>query len=139
MLAQDLQLSYRRAAIEGASPIGLVIALYDQLTTDYRRAAAAIRRGDIEGRIAELNHALTVLAQLESWIDRDRGGELAVNLTVFYGHLRARMMEASLRQNAALLDELIGLVLHVRTAWQQKDVPTPTPSASITRMTAVSA
>lgn len=123
MLAQDLQLSYRRAAIEGASPVGLVIALYDQLTTDFRRAAAAIRRGDIEGRCAELNHALTVLAQLESWVDRDQGGELALNLTVFYGHLRTKMMEASIRQNATTLEELIGLVLHVRTAWQQKDAP----------------
>lgn len=137
MLAQDLQLSYRRAAVDGASPVGLVIALYDQLTTDFRRAAAAIRRGDIEGRCTELNHALMVLAQLESWVDRDNGGELALNLAVFYGHLRAKMMEASIRQNPATLEELIGLVLHVRTAWQQKDAPV-VPVTGAARMTAIS-
>ncbi|MDR3735821.1 MAG: flagellar export chaperone FliS [Acidobacteriaceae bacterium] len=121
MMPSDVQLSYRRSAIQGASPIGLVIALYDTLSGDLRRAASAIRSHDIEKRCAELNHASAVLGQLEDWIDVKSDGRLAESLSAFYGYLRARMMEAALRQSDSLLDEQIDLILLVRAAWQERD------------------
>ena len=42
-------LSYREAAVAGASPLRLVILLYEQGLEDLRRALAAQNRGDIEG------------------------------------------------------------------------------------------
>jgi len=121
MTSNYAQLSYRRSAIQGASPIGLVIALYDALSRDLRRAAEAIRSHDIQRRCAEVNHALLVLGQLEDWIDNKRDERLAESLSQFYSYLRARMREASLKQSAQLLEDQIDLVLQVRTAWQQKD------------------
>jgi flagellar biosynthetic protein FliS len=118
----DTGLSYRKSAIEGASGIGLVIALYDTLWGDLRRAAEAIRHHDIELRCRELNHGTLVLGQLESWIATENGGDLAASLTQFYRHLRARMMEASVKQSAQVLEELMDLILHVRSAWQQRDL-----------------
>jgi len=47
---------------------------------------------------------------------------LAKSLVMFYGFLRAKMMEASLRQSAALLEELVELVVQVRSAWQQREL-----------------
>jgi flagellar biosynthetic protein FliS len=118
-MKQSNDLSYRKSAIEGASPIGLVIALYDTLWGDLRRAAAAIRENDIEKRCRELNHAALVLGQLENWIDLKNGGELAKNLTQLYAYLRAKMMEASIAKSAPMLEAQMELILHVRTSWQQ--------------------
>ena len=129
-MSQSNELSYRKSAIEGASPIGLVIALYDTLWGDLRRAAAAIRENDIEKRCKELKHAALVLGQLEDWIDLKRGGDLAQNLTHFYAYLRAKMMEASIAKSATMLEAQMELILHVRTSWQQRDMvitPPPTP------------
>jgi flagellar biosynthetic protein FliS len=129
-MSQSNELSYRKSAIEGASPIGLVIALYDTLWGDLRRAAAAIRENDIEKRCRELNHAALVLGQLENWIDLKNGGELAKNLTQLYAYLRAKMMEASIAKSATMLEAQMELILHVRTSWQQRDmVITPTPAS----------
>jgi flagellar secretion chaperone FliS len=125
MKRNETELSYRRSAIEGASPIGLVIALYDTLSGDLRRAASAIRNNDIEARCKDLNHAVLVLGQLEDWIDQKNGGELAQNLSSFYSYLRAKMMEASLSQSAQLLEAQIDLILQVRSAWQQRDMSSP--------------
>lgn len=122
MKRNETELSYRRSAIEGASPIGLVIALYDTLSGDLRRAANAIRNNDIEARCKDLNHAVLVLGQLEDWIDQKNGGELAQNLSSFYAHIRAKMMEASLNRSAKLLEAQIELILQVRSAWQQRDM-----------------
>ena len=121
MKPSQTELSYRKSAIEGASSIGLMIALFDTLAGDLRRAAAAIRKNDIEKRCKELDHASLVLGQLESWVDMDKGGESSQTLVQFYGHLRAQMMEASVSQSAAVLDAQIEMILHVRSAWQKLD------------------
>jgi flagellar protein FliS len=121
MELSQTELSYRKSAIEGASSIGLIIALFDTLAGDLRRAAAAIRKNDIEKRCRELNHAALVLGQLESWIDLDQGGDSARTLSQFYAYLRAKMMEASVSKSAQLLETLIDMILHVRTAWQKLD------------------
>ena len=92
MNRSDTLLSYRKSSVEGASPIGLVIALYDTLSGDLSRAAEALRNDDIEARCRQLNHATLVLGQLEDWIDLPNGGDLAVNLKAFYAYLRARLL-----------------------------------------------
>jgi flagellar protein FliS len=120
------ELSYRKSAIEGASPIGLMIVLFDTFAGDLRRAAVAIRNKDIEKRCKELNHAALVVGQLESWLDLKNGGVPAANLSRFYKYLRAKMMEASIKQSAEVLDALIEMVLQVRCTWQKYDLmPAP--------------
>lgn len=121
MKLSKTELSYRKSAIEGASSIGLIIALFDTLAGDLRRAAAAIRKSDIEKRCKELDHASLVLGQLESWVDMDKGGESAQALSRFYAYLRATMMEASVTQSAALLDTQIDTILQIRSAWHKLD------------------
>jgi flagellar protein FliS len=115
------ELSYRQTSIAGASPIGLMIVLFDTLVGDLRRAAGALRKNDIEARCKELNHAALVIGQLESWIDLKNGGESAESLSRFYAYLRAKMMEASVSKSAAVLENQIEMILHVRSAWQQLD------------------
>jgi len=127
MTMTETGLSYRKSAIEGASPIGLMIALFDTLVGDFRRAATAIRKNDIEARCRELNHAALVLGQLENWVDLKNGGESAESLARFYAYLRAKMMEAAVTQSASILDLQIEMILHVRTAWQQLDSAAPPP------------
>ena len=95
------EMSYRQSAIQGASPIGLMIALFDRLAGDLRRAAAALRKNDIETRCKELNHALLVLGQLGNWVDVKNGGESAQTLSRFYAYLRSKILEAAASETAA--------------------------------------
>jgi len=118
------EMTYRSCAIAGASPVDLMIVLFDRLVADLRRAAEAIRVGDIETRCDEINHALLVLGQLESWLDREKGGEPARLLASFYARLRAGMMQGSVTLSPALLEEQIEALIHIRSSWQQL-VPMP--------------
>jgi flagellar secretion chaperone FliS len=122
MKLSGTELSYRRSAIEGASPIGLMIALFDTVVGDLRRAAFALRKDDIETRCRELNHATLVLGQLNEWVDLENGGESAQTLSRFYAYLRAKMMEAAITKSAKLLEAQIDMIVHVRSAWQKLDV-----------------
>src|SRR5450631_1103333 len=108
--------SYRRVAVEGVGPVGLVIMLYDRLVADLRAAVSAMRRGDIEARCAELKHALLILQQLEGSLDHERGGAAAGNLAMFYSYTRAQVMEAQVKMSTALLEKLVAHVLDVKSA-----------------------
>ena len=130
MYADQRELAYRRTALAGATPAGMTIALYDTLSGNLRRASNAIQQGLIEKRCAEMNHALLVIGQLESMSGTMGGDELAGSLSLFYTHLRSKMMEASVKQSAPLLEAQLDLVLQVRAAWQQRDSLVSQPVAA---------
>ncbi len=132
MYPQQRELSYRRSAAAGASWIGLTIALYDTITGNLRRAAKAIRENKIEARCNEVNHALLVLGQLESMMSKQGKDDLSDSLSMFYSVIRLKMMEASIKQSAPLMEAQIELILQVRTAWQQRDTAVaPVPAGML--------
>lgn len=115
-----MDLAYRRTAATGASGLTLLIALYDTIAGDLRRAAAAQRAGDLEKRSREVKHALAVLAVLENWIDSE-SGELARKLLRFYARLRKTMIDAQAKQSAEMLERMMADVLGIRELWQQME------------------
>jgi len=129
MKRNQTELAYLQAAVQNASPVGLVIILLDQLINDLKRAIAALESRDIEARSAELKHGFLVLAQLEGSLDMEKGGQAAINFSRFYSTVRVAMMKAHIKADPAILVSQIGLLLDVRQAWQQVDTPNITSSA----------
>lgn len=121
------QLTYRQAALQGASGFGFLIALYDTLIADLRRAAEAQLAGDIERRGNQVNHALLVLGYLQNWIHPEAEGELANQLLAFYSRLRSSLIVAQARQSAEMLQQHIPELLHLRRIWQDLELGTANP------------
>jgi flagellar secretion chaperone FliS len=114
-------LVYRMTAVQGASGFGLLIALYDTLAGDLRRAAEAQRARALDKRAKELNHAIAVIGVLQNWVDPG-SGDLAKQLSSFYTQLRRTIMQAQVQQDAAMLEELMNETLHIRETWQRLDL-----------------
>jgi flagellar protein FliS len=125
------ELAYRKTALGGAGGLGLMIALYDTLAGDLRRAAEAERRNDIEKRCKEVNHALLVIAHLDDAINRGSGGELAQQLRAFYSALRCKMIEAQARRSPEMLEENMARILEIRAAWQKTETGDATSPAHV--------
>lgn len=113
----NARMSYREAAVEGASPVRLVILLYEQTQEDLRQALDAQRRGDIEARTGSINHAILVIGYLQASLDKERGGRVAVNLERFYDQVRSGLVDAQFRQSATALEQQIALLMQVHEAW----------------------
>lgn len=114
------EFAYRKvAAASSASGIGSLIALYDTLAGNLRRAADAERNNDLGQRANELNHALMVIAFLEDQIDRGPGGELAEQLTALYRGMRRRVVLAQAKRSPEMLENEMAEVLKIRETWQQ--------------------
>jgi flagellar protein FliS len=141
----DARTSYREVAVRGASPVRLVICLYEQAIADLRRAIMALEQGDIEARTRAINHALTVIAQLQGSLDMERGGDVAQNLQQFYNSVRIGLVEAQSQQSRGILEQQISQLMLVHEAWQEverelampKSLPSsvplpPAPTASVT-------
>jgi flagellar protein FliS len=125
------EMAYRRTAVGGASGFGLLIALYDTLAGDLRRAADAERANDIEKRCKEVNHALLVIAHLEDGLSRGSGGGLAQQLVVFYSALRRAMMQAQVKRSPEILEQQIARVLEVRAIWQRHEMNSSSNTAEV--------
>jgi len=120
-----IQSVYRQGAARGATPVGQVVALYDTILRDFRRASAAFDCADIEARIFEMNHALTVIAELQNTLDFGRGGDAAKRLNNFYELARYLILQANVSPAASAFQRLIDLFTPLRQAWQQIDEQLP--------------
>lgn len=110
-------LSYRESAVTGASPLHLVILLYEQAMEDLRRAIEALRHRDVEERTRQINHALSVIGHLQATLDKEQGGKVAENLALFYEQVRRGLVEAQCRQSESLLEGQISHLMKVYGAW----------------------
>jgi flagellar biosynthetic protein FliS len=115
-------LAYRKTAVEGASGFGLLIALFDTLAGNLRRAAAAQRKNDLETRCNEAKHAVLVIGYLENCLTRSPGGELTRQLAAFYSTLRRKLIEAQANQSAETLEREMAVVLKIREHWQKLEL-----------------
>jgi flagellar secretion chaperone FliS len=129
MTHQNAAHSYEMDNARGASAIGGIVALFDTIIRDFQRASVAIAAGNIEIRVRQLNHALTVIAELQGVLDYQRGGIAAKRFERFYEVTRGLIMEANLRGTQESLRELIALYTPVRQAWRTIDQRMPPSEA----------
>ena len=156
MKQDEIASYYRQVSATGANPVGMVVRLYDRILEDFRRALEAIAANDIKGRVASLNHALLIIAELDSVLDFERGGIVAQHLRGFYNVTRSLIVEANARTSGQQIQKPMDLYMPLRQAWQQveQDVaqqkiklpadsrsaePLPRPAANSARRTPVMA
>jgi len=121
MAANDAAAAYHQVSAHGSSPVGLIISLYDTILRDFRRALAALDAGNVETRIFELNHAITVIGHLQEVLDHERGGEAAKRFEQFYGVTRGMIVDANAQPSRGSINNLIELYGSLREAWQEAD------------------
>src|ERR1700722_7270254 len=92
-------LAYRQFSVQGATPLGLVVMLYDGAIAAMQRAMAAIENHDIEKKCAELSKAQAIVAQLEGTLNFELGGEVAQTLKILYMHARGQMLKANIENS----------------------------------------
>jgi flagellar secretion chaperone FliS len=109
---------YRELAIKGATPVGLIVLLYDMAIESLSQAVRELDRGDIEARTADLNHALSIIGELERSLNFEAGGDVAARLANFYNVARCKILEANIKSNKETIERLSGVLTSIREAWQ---------------------
>ncbi len=122
--------TYQEHSLDGASPVELVVALYDGIIRFLYAAISAVERGDVRGRRIAVKRALAILIHLQARLRMDIGGRPAQVLSEFYASMFALILQASLGASAQRFGEVIGCVRNVRDAWRQIAAETARPAAN---------
>lgn len=110
---------YQAVAVETASPLQLVVMLYDGAIRFCGAAEDALHRGDAETARERIGRAQAILEELVGSLDVEAGGELAQNLYRLYEYMNFRLIEASVRQAPEPVAEVARLLRELRLAWAE--------------------
>jgi flagellar protein FliS len=111
--------SYRQMSFQTASPVGMVIVLFDYAIDGVERAVVALDEGNIETRTNELGRALTALGELQGGLDLKQGGDVARRMERFYSLVRGQLLEGQIKGSREQLQKMLKLLILVRDAWKQ--------------------
>lgn len=111
--------SYQQHALESASAVELVVALYDGILRFLYTADAAVERGDQAARRAAVKRALDIIIHLQARLRMDVGGTPAQALSEFYASIFAQILQASQSASRQKFQHAIECVRNVRDAWRE--------------------
>ncbi len=108
------------AQVQGANPHQLIGLVYDALLQALRQARVAMDRGDVVTKADRLGHAVRLIDEgLLAALNVEEGGDVAANLRGVYDYSMLRLTQANLRNDPAIVEEVIDLFVPVAQAWQQ--------------------
>ena len=112
---------YRESVVRGASPVGLIVILYEEVVRSLRRAQRGLQQGNIEERTLGVNHAVRVIGHLQSVLNFEAGGDVARELSAFYNAARAQILRASGGSGEETLGTFAADFSTIAEAWKQVD------------------
>ena len=114
---QQYQQVSAQTGVAYASPHRLIQMLMEGAFERIAVAKGCIQRQDIPGKGEQIGKAIDIVGGLRDGLNLEAGGELAANLDSLYEYMQRRLMEANLRSDIAILDEVAELRRPVKEAW----------------------
>ena len=110
---------YKQQSILTAPPGRLVVMLYDGCLRFLFQAAYAMREGDKVNSRDRMGRAEAIIDELTVTLDHERGGQIASRLQGIYAFCRKHLIEATIEQNPAKIEEVSELLGELRDAWAE--------------------
>lgn len=108
------------AAVITADPHKLILLLFDGAELAISAAKGHIEQGNIAGKGESIGKAVDIIDNgLKSCLDLKNGGEIAGKLEALYEYMVLRLSQANLKNNVAALDEVLGLLKEIHSAWAE--------------------
>ncbi len=107
-----------QSGVDGANPHQLIQMLFDGLLQTLNEARGAMQRGDVELKGRLIGKSVRILDEgLKGALNPAQGGEIAQNLRALYEYCVNRLTLANLRNDPALLEEVVVLIEPVAQSW----------------------
>jgi flagellar protein FliS len=103
--------------IEGATPHRLVQIMYEELLKSLDAMAFATARGDYVQRGEHQSKVLAILTGLETSLDFDKGGQIAVDLVAIYREGRRLVIAGGREGDAQLIVQAREMIQEISGAW----------------------
>ncbi len=109
---------YRSARTVTASPLGVLIQLYEGAVRFLRRGRLAMERGDVPARAEALRRAHAIVTELQVTLEHEHAPELAAQLDALYDFVLNRITRAHIEQRPERLAEAEKVLIELLEAWR---------------------
>ncbi|MGD6878741.1 flagellar export chaperone FliS [Bacillus infantis] len=109
--------SYQQNSVTTASPGELTLMLYNGCLKFINQAKKAITDKNIEAKNTNIQKAQNIIRELMVTLNMDQ--EVSENMMSLYDYMNRQLIEANLKSDAAILDEVEGLVTEFRDTWKE--------------------
>ena len=110
--------AYREAAVLTASPVQLVVMLYDGVERFLRQAEVVMGEGVIVQAYDRMQKAEAIIDELLATLDKS-AGQVAERLEAIYVFCKRLLMEARVEKNPAKLAKVRSLLAPLRESWNE--------------------
>lgn len=111
--------AYRKNAITSASPLQLVIMLYDGAIKNIEAGKNAMQKDDYFNQNKHLLKAQDIVNELTSAIDIEKGGEISTNLLSLYDFIFNSLVQSNIQDDPRPLDDCINILSQLRESWSE--------------------
>lgn len=110
---------YRKNAVNGASPLQLIVMLYDGALRFMEAGKHAMAFQDYPKQNDQLQRAQNVIMELMSCLDMEKGGEVAKNLFAIYTYVLNELIKANVEDSPDGVERCIRVMSELRDSWTQ--------------------
>ena len=103
--------------VHEATPHKLISMLLKGATDALAQAIGAIERKDFEGKSKKIIKATEIILNLQTYLDSEKGGEVADNLNELYTYMVKALIDANRTNDLEKLREVSGLLDTVAEGW----------------------
>lgn len=118
---------YRKTAVNGASPLQLIVMLYDGALKFIDAGKRAMEQGNVEEQNLQLQKAQKIVMELMSCLDMNGGGEVAQNLLALYSYAYNQLVLGNVEDQAEYLDQAAKVLADLRESWVELERVSRTP------------
>jgi flagellar protein FliS len=127
--------TYSNIAIESkahsSDPHKLILMLYQGALLSIASAKNQMMRKEIAAKGQSISQAISIINDgLKASLDLNVGGQLAVNLSDLYTYMIQRLLQANMKNDPEILEEVSTLLLELRGAWESIRQSEPRPQVT---------
>jgi len=111
--------SYQAIDTLGKSMPELIIKVYDGAIYNFAKAIEFYRSGNLDDGYEAMEKAKKFVVHLYTSLDKEKGGEIAENLSRLYAYIVERINFAEATKNIGCIEESINLLNNVKEGWVQ--------------------
>jgi flagellar protein FliS len=117
MVTNNPYQSYQENAVQTASPGELTLMLYNGCLKFIKLARKAIEEKNMEERNTNLLKAQKIIRELMVTLNMEY--DVAKPMMLMYDYIYRRLVEANIKNDVAILEEVEGYVTEFRDTWKQ--------------------
>jgi len=114
---KEYRQNHVQGGVESASPHRLVQMLMEGALEKTIAAKRFMIVKDQAAKGEQISWAISIVDSLRSCLNIEKGGELSQNLADLYDYMEHRLLEANIKNDPKMLDEVGQLIIQIKSGW----------------------